>query len=171
MPERDGVDNHNEQPLWEPPQRLSWIVDQRMKIYRNLPCPILSYSFWSRIFPPLFWSSHVGANSAGTSAVFYLPDMECLASFDGVHSRVMSSNCFSWKIIRYSTFSAETKQGTGHPKFSLLLSNKSGCRAIRTADNRYCLFCTVFRLKLQTICVQKEICNHGSTARYKQCFP
>ena len=40
----------------------------------------------------------------------------------------MSSNCFSWKIIRYSTFSAETKQGTGHPKFSLLLSN------IRTAD-------------------------------------
>ena len=105
-----------------------------MKIYRNLPCPILSYSFWSRIFPPLFWSSHVGANSAGTSAVFYLPDMECLASFDGVHSRVMSSNCFSWKIIRYSTFSAETKQGTGHPKFSLLLSNKSGCRAIRTAD-------------------------------------
>ena len=106
-----------------------------MKIYRNLPCPILSYSFWSRIFPPLFWSSHVGANSAGTSAVFYLPDMERLASFDGVHSRVMSSNCFSWKIIRYSTFSAETKQGTGHPKFSLLLSNKSGCRAIRTADN------------------------------------
>ena len=60
--------------------------------------------------------------------------MERLASFDGVHSRVMSSNCFSWKIIRYSTFSAETKQGTGHPKFSLLLSNKSGCRAIRTAD-------------------------------------
>lgn len=60
--------------------------------------------------------------------------MERLASFDGVHSRVMSSNCFSWKIIRYSTFSAEAKQGTGHPKFSLLLSNKSGCRAIRTAD-------------------------------------